>query len=108
MRSASEKAFPVTLTLVHYRVHYILRQRNSVHTLFPFHYFFILPFTLGVSSGLFLSGFQAKTVYEFRLYCIRATCTTNLTVHNDLLIVFCEEYYKLCWTKDWYGSGGAC
>jgi hypothetical protein len=73
---------------VHYRIHKcqppipILSQLNSVHTPTSTFWRSILILSshlrLGLTSGLFPSGFPAITLYKTLLYSIRATCPAHL------------------------------
>jgi hypothetical protein len=52
---------------------------------------FYLTFThVGLSSGLFPSGFQTKILYAILVSFVLATCHIHLTVFH-FIVVFCEE-----------------
>jgi hypothetical protein len=88
-------------TKIHYRVQKvpplvpILSQMHPVHTLPPYFPSILIVSShprLGFLSGLFLSGFQTKTFYEFLLAYIHATCPAHL-IFLDLRIdeLICKQ-----------------
>jgi len=49
--------------------------------------------SLGLPSGLFPSGFPAKTLYELPLSHIRATWPAHLILLGLIIRIFGEDYY---------------
>jgi hypothetical protein len=92
---------------VHRRVHRrpplvpILSQFEPVHTI-PSYLRYILIFSthlrLGLSSGLFHSGFPTNNLYSFLVSPIRATCLAHLILLDwIILIMFVWNYRNLNW-----------
>jgi hypothetical protein len=50
---------------------------------------------LGLSSGLFPSGFPADTLYMFLPSPTRATCTAHLTIFDLICLIISGDEYKL-------------
>jgi len=89
---------------VHYRIHNspppvpILSQLYPVHT--PTSHFLkihliIIHLRLGLSSGLFHSGFPTKTLYSPLLSPLRATCPAHLIIDFITRTILGEEYRSL-------------
>jgi hypothetical protein len=90
---------------VHYRVHKsppfapILNQMNPIQiTSFyssNIHFNIILHLRLGLSSGLFPSGFHTKILYAFLFAPKRATCSDHIIFLNLIILIIFDEKYKL-------------
>jgi len=88
--SASQEISLLLSPNVHYRVHTIPSHPISVR------YILILTphLRLGLSSGLFPSGFPIKTFYAFLMYPMHATCP-HLVPLNLITVIILGEAYKL-------------
>jgi hypothetical protein len=69
----------------------ILSHMNPVHTIPSYLCKIILILSthlrLGLSSGLFPSGFRTNTLYAFLFWPIRATCPTHLILHDLIILI---------------------
>jgi hypothetical protein len=66
----------------------------------PYHpilsnFFNILPLTSRSSSGVLPSGFSTNIVHAFRFSAKHATCRTNLTLPDLIILIVLVEEYKL-------------
>jgi hypothetical protein len=72
----------------------IVSQTNPVHTALS--YLFNINFNIILSYlCLYPSGFPTKTLYRFLLANIRATCYTNPTLLDCIILIIFGEQYKL-------------
>jgi hypothetical protein len=90
---------------VHYRVHKSpllvpnLSQIDPVHTtpacLSKIHFKLFTHVRLGLSSGLFPSGFPTNILYAFFFSPTHATCYSHLILLNLIILIMFGEEYKL-------------
>jgi hypothetical protein len=100
---AATQEFPTFLwnPKIHYGVHKspplvpILSQINPIHTtLSKIHFNIVHHLSLGIHSGLFLSGCPINILYVFLLP-IRATCPAHLILPDLVTLIMFDEEYKL-------------